>query len=225
MKDRGSIILNASSVQNKRAAARASIQCASKAAVRTFARNFCIRAHLAKFESTRSPAIVRTSFGANSNLEADNFDGMLILYLPGHLSAVQRQLARFLAPEDSSYVTASDVMVDGGFGNVQISGILIFFTFSFTTQIQNRKHTTPKVAQNLSQSATRLDALRAASHSPLLFSFGAIIHARFIASSRSWFVAPSEPHRCGCRRLLPKSAHGVLLLLLLFHPKEGLEYR
>lgn len=119
-----SIVLTASTAHGK-GMAGAALYAATKAAVRSFARSFA-----AEFapEGIRvnsvSPGYVRTGFQDKMGLPADAIAGF-----EAHVSA-QTPLGRggkaeeiaaavlFLASDPASYVTGTDMLVDGGFGSV-----------------------------------------------------------------------------------------------------------
>ena len=124
MDEGASIILTASAV-HKKGVPGGSLYFASKAAVRSFARTMA--AELAEKGirvNALSPGITPTSFFANSNApEAmyDDFERMAGQGAPlGRASRPEEQAraAVFLATADSSFVTAADLVVDGGWMNV-----------------------------------------------------------------------------------------------------------
>lgn len=124
MQKGGSIILIASAV-NAKGSPTGSLYFATKAAVRSFAR--CMAAELGK-EGIRvnslSPGIIPTKFFSNSNLGESAYDqfeeemlGQIPLGRPGTPLEIA-QAAVFLGSDESSYVTAGDLVVDGGWMNV-----------------------------------------------------------------------------------------------------------
>lgn len=120
----GSIILVASAVNGK-GVATGSIYFASKAAVRSFARTLASElAPKGIRVNSLSPGIVRTNFGDNSNVGADNFDPfieMVSSQAPLQRAGTTIEIANaavFLGSDESSYVTADDMTVDGGWALV-----------------------------------------------------------------------------------------------------------
>ncbi|NEP36207.1 SDR family oxidoreductase [Moorena sp. SIO3B2] len=127
-----SIILNASAV-NEKGVPMGSLYFATKAAVRSFARS--LAAELAPRQirvNAVSPGIVRTNFESKLGLPDGAFEGFMEAVkeaAPLHgLWATLReregkpeeiaQAVVFLASNESSYVTAVDLVVDGGYMNV-----------------------------------------------------------------------------------------------------------
>ncbi|MBD0269253.1 MAG: SDR family oxidoreductase [Cyanobacteria bacterium Co-bin8] len=119
-----SVILNASAVHEK-GAAMGSVYFATKAAVRSFTRS--LAAELASRQirvNSVSPGFTPTPFQSKMGLpeEALASFGTYVKQsaplgrfgTPGEIAAA----VVFLAASDSSYMTASDVVVDGGFMNV-----------------------------------------------------------------------------------------------------------
>ena len=120
----GSIILNASAV-NSRGKAGASVYFATKAAVRSLARSLAdefgpqgIRVN------ALSPGLVPTGFQAKTGLAEEDLDtfgkyvvGITPLGRVGRPDEIAHA-AVFLASDESSYMTASDLVVDGGYMNV-----------------------------------------------------------------------------------------------------------
>ncbi|MEO0933327.1 MAG: SDR family oxidoreductase [Cyanobacteria bacterium J06641_2] len=119
-----SVILNASAV-NQKGASTGSIYFATKAAVRSFARSF--GAELGERQirvNSLSPGIVRTEFEKKLDLPDGAFEGFIdavVQTAPLHREGEVDEIAKaavFLASDDSSYMTASDMVVDGGYMNV-----------------------------------------------------------------------------------------------------------
>lgn len=121
-----SVILNASAVHTK-GVATGSLYFASKAAVRSFARS--LAAELAPRQirvNSISPGIVKTNFFEESKVDmskeqVDGFFGFVTQVTPMARAGRPEEIAKavvFLASDDSSYMTASDVLVDGGFMSV-----------------------------------------------------------------------------------------------------------
>jgi NAD(P)-dependent dehydrogenase (short-subunit alcohol dehydrogenase family) len=119
-----SVILNASAV-NEKGAAMGSVYFATKAAVRSLART--LAAELASRQirvNAISPGFVPTNFQGKMGLppEALNSFGDYVKQSaplgrfgePGEIAAG----VVFLASDESSYITAADLVVDGGFMNV-----------------------------------------------------------------------------------------------------------
>lgn len=124
MAEGGSIILTASAVHGK-GAPGGSLYFASKAAVRSFARTMAAEFGPQGIRvNTLSPGIVPTQFFENSNAPAElynDFDAMA-----GHGSPLgragtpeeQAAVAVFLASDESRFMTAADLVNDGGWMNV-----------------------------------------------------------------------------------------------------------
>ena len=120
----GSVILNASSVNGK-GVAGGSVYFATKAAVRSLART--LAAELAPRGirvNSVSPGLVPTPFVGKMGLPQEAIDGfaqMIASTAPlGRLGKPEEiaPAAVFLASDESSYVTALDLAVDGGWMNV-----------------------------------------------------------------------------------------------------------
>ncbi|MEM1351580.1 MAG: SDR family oxidoreductase [Pseudomonadota bacterium] len=124
MRNGGSIILTASAVHSK-GAPGGSLYFASKAAVRSLSRTLASELGGAGIRvNTLSPGIVPTNFFANSNApEAlyHDFEKMAGLGSPlGRAGTPEEQAdaAVFLASEESRFMTAADLVNDGGWMNV-----------------------------------------------------------------------------------------------------------
>ncbi len=124
MGEGGSIILTASSVHGK-GAPGGSLYFASKAAVRSFARTMAAELGGSGIRvNALSPGIVPTQFFVNSNApEAlyDDFEQMAGKNAPMGRAGTpeeQAEAAVFLASGESGFMTAADLVVDGGWMNV-----------------------------------------------------------------------------------------------------------
>jgi NAD(P)-dependent dehydrogenase (short-subunit alcohol dehydrogenase family) len=124
LNDGASVILNASAV-NEKGAAMGSVYFATKAAVRSLART--LAAELASRQirvNAISPGFVPTNFQSKMGLppEAlDSFGNYVKQSAPlGRFGRPEEIAASvvFLASDESSYMTAADLVVDGGFMNV-----------------------------------------------------------------------------------------------------------
>ncbi len=120
----GSIILTASAVHEK-GAPGGSLYFASKAAVRSFARTMAAEfGPMGIRVNTLSPGIVPTQFFENSNAPAEmynDFEAMAGHGAPlGRAGTPEEQAAAavFLASDESRFMTASDLVNDGGWMNV-----------------------------------------------------------------------------------------------------------
>jgi NAD(P)-dependent dehydrogenase (short-subunit alcohol dehydrogenase family) len=119
-----SIILNASSVHEKGMMA-ASIYCSTKASVRSFARNLAAELGNRKIRvNSLSPGIVLTDFQGKTGMspeEINIFANSITQVVPLERAGQTEEIASavvFLASDDSSYMTAADLVVDGGYMNV-----------------------------------------------------------------------------------------------------------
>ncbi|MEM6573348.1 MAG: SDR family oxidoreductase, partial [Pseudomonadota bacterium] len=119
-----SIILTASAVHEK-GVATGSLYFASKAAVRSLGRT--LAAELAPRQirvNTLSPGIVRTNFADRTNVPAEDFEGfigMVESQAPLGRAGTPQDMANaalFLAGSDSAYMTAADLLIDGGWMSV-----------------------------------------------------------------------------------------------------------
>ncbi len=124
MRKGGSIILISSTVHDK-AMQGGSLYTASKAAVRSFARSMAFElAGKGIRVNSLSPGLVPTEFAKNAQLdptENQQFIEKMVeetpLQRPGKPLEIA-QAALFLGSDESSYITAADLIVDGGWGNV-----------------------------------------------------------------------------------------------------------
>ena len=120
----GSIILTASAV-NEKGVATGSIYFATKAAVRSFARSLAAELGPRGIRvNALSPGIVRTHFQQNTNVAEEDMEGfvqMVVSQAPLGREGVPLDIAQaavFLGSGESSYMTAADLVVDGGWMNV-----------------------------------------------------------------------------------------------------------
>jgi len=119
-----SIVLNASAV-NQKGAATGSIYFATKAAVRSLARSLAAELSSRKIRvNALSPGIVRTDFQSKLDLPQEAIDGFInyaTQIAPLARAGQPEEIANaavFLASNESSYMTAADLVVDGGYMNV-----------------------------------------------------------------------------------------------------------
>lgn len=114
MKDGGSIIMTGS-VAGSKAFPAASVYCATKAAVRSFARTLTLDLQPRKIRvNVVSPGPIDTAMGASIPKE---FHDMVIAGVPMHRWGKPEEIANgalFLASDESSYVTGIELFVDGG---------------------------------------------------------------------------------------------------------------
>lgn len=124
LKEGSSVILNASAV-NAKGMAMGSVYFATKAAVRSLARS--LAAELGERQirvNSLSPGLVPTAFQSKMGLKQEaleGFAGVVTQTAPlGRLGQPQEigKAVLFLASDESSYMTATDLVVDGGFMNV-----------------------------------------------------------------------------------------------------------
>jgi NAD(P)-dependent dehydrogenase (short-subunit alcohol dehydrogenase family) len=125
MQQGGSIILNASIVSITGSPAF-SVYSASKAAVRSFARTWCVDLKDRKIRvNAISPGIVPTP-GYNTSLGLTNEQvdqlvqssvGNIPLGRPGSVEEIAKAVL-FLASDDSSYVNGIELFVDGGLAQI-----------------------------------------------------------------------------------------------------------
>ena len=119
-----SVILNASAV-NSKGVATGSIYFATKAAVRSFARSLAAELGSRSIRvNAISPGIVRTEFQGKIDLPKEAVEGFMDavrqaapLQRDGEVSEIAKAVV-FLASDESSYMTAADLVVDGGYMNV-----------------------------------------------------------------------------------------------------------
>ncbi|MEM6582965.1 MAG: SDR family oxidoreductase, partial [Pseudomonadota bacterium] len=124
LKEGASVILTASAVHEK-GVATGSLYFATKAAVRSLARTLASElAPKGIRVNTLSPGIVRTHFAENTNVGSDAFEGfvgMVESQAPLARAGKTQDMANaalFLGSDDSTYMTAADLLVDGGWMNV-----------------------------------------------------------------------------------------------------------
>ena len=124
LNEKASVILNASAV-NAKGVATGSIYFATKAAVRSLARSLAAELGSRQIRvNALSPGIVRTEFQSKLDLPQEVFEGfidMVAQTAPLHREGKVEEIAKatvFLASDESSYMTAADLVVDGGYMNV-----------------------------------------------------------------------------------------------------------
>ena len=124
LNEKASVILNASAV-NAKGVATGSIYFATKAAVRSLARSLAAELGSRQIRvNALSPGIVRTEFQSKLDLPESVFEGfinMVTQAAPLHREGEVEEIAKaavFLASDESSYMTAADIVVDGGYMNV-----------------------------------------------------------------------------------------------------------
>ncbi|MEM9447039.1 MAG: SDR family oxidoreductase [Cyanobacteria bacterium P01_E01_bin.6] len=119
-----SVILNASA-GNEKGVARGSIHFATKAAVRSLARSLAAELGSRRIRvNALSPGIVRTNFQDKLGLPQVAVD--VLIDSVTQIAPLRREgqpqeianAALFLASAESSYITAADLAVDGGYMNV-----------------------------------------------------------------------------------------------------------
>lgn len=120
----GSIILTASAV-NEKGVGTGSLYFATKAAVRSFARTLAAELGPRQIRvNALSPGIVPTHFSQKVNIPEDAFQGfmdMVAQQAPLGRAGTPEEMAKaaaFLASDDASYMTAGDLVIDGGWMNV-----------------------------------------------------------------------------------------------------------
>jgi NAD(P)-dependent dehydrogenase (short-subunit alcohol dehydrogenase family) len=119
-----SVILNASAVSEK-GAAMGSVYFATKAAVRSLARTLAAELASRKIRvNALSPGFVTTNFQSKMGLAPEvlnSFGNYIKQSAPLGRFGTPEEIALsavFLASDESSYMTAADLVVDGGFMNV-----------------------------------------------------------------------------------------------------------
>jgi len=124
LRDKSSIILNASIAASKGMEAF-SVYCATKAAVRSFARSWTVEL---KGRGIRvnaiSPGPIETPIFGKMGLtdtQAKEFGANILQMVPMGRMGTSEEIAKaalFLASDDSSYITGIDLSVDGGMAQV-----------------------------------------------------------------------------------------------------------
>lgn len=124
MKKGGAIILISSAV-NAKGAAGATLYFASKAAVRSFVRSMAAELGGQGIRvNSLSPGLIPTKFFKNSNLGEsgyDQFEKLVVTNTPLGRPGTPLEIANaavFLGSEEASYITAADLVVDGGWMNI-----------------------------------------------------------------------------------------------------------
>lgn len=125
-KDGGSIILNASTAASK-AIEGFSVYCATKAAVRSFARTWTVELKHRKIRvNAISPGPIdtpglRAAFSGLGQSEDQIKAGLLITSVPLGRMGTPDEIAKvvsFLASEESSFITGIELFVDGGIAQI-----------------------------------------------------------------------------------------------------------
>ena len=124
LNSKASVILNASAV-NAKGMAGGSVYFATKAAVRSLARSLAAEFGARGIRvNALSPGLIPTDFQGKTGLPKEEMDAFiesieqtLPLGRPGMVTEIANA-AVFLASDESSYMTAADLVVDGGFMNV-----------------------------------------------------------------------------------------------------------
>jgi NAD(P)-dependent dehydrogenase (short-subunit alcohol dehydrogenase family) len=123
MRKGGAIILT-SSAANTLGFDGGNIYSATKAAVRSFARSMAVELGKQGIRvNSLSPGLIPTQFFSNSNLGASGysqFENALVDQCALRRAGTPLEVANaavFLGSDESSYVTAEDLYVDGGLGN------------------------------------------------------------------------------------------------------------
>ncbi len=119
-----SVIVNASAVHGK-GMATGSVYFATKAAVRSLARTLAAELGNRQIRvNSLSPGLVPTAFQSKMGLKQEDlegFAGVVTQTAPLNRLGQADEIAKaavFLASDESSYMTAADLVVDGGFMNV-----------------------------------------------------------------------------------------------------------
>jgi NAD(P)-dependent dehydrogenase (short-subunit alcohol dehydrogenase family) len=118
LKDGASVILNGS-VAGSTGSPAFSVYSASKAAVRSFARTWIVDLKARKIRvNVLSPGPIDTA--SLAPLSQEQMDGLIGMTMLGRLGRPEEiaAAALFLASDDSSYVTGSELFVDGGLAQV-----------------------------------------------------------------------------------------------------------
>ena len=118
------VVLNASVVAGK-GMAGASVYSATKAAVRSLARSWTAEIPVENVRfNVLSPGPIETPIYGKMGMPADQVAGFsehMKSIVPAHRFGTGDEMAKvvlFLASDDSSYIAGSDILADGGFGNV-----------------------------------------------------------------------------------------------------------
>lgn len=124
LKDGSSIILNAS-MMNSKAREGFSVYAASKAAVRNFARGWTLDLKARRIRvNAISPGVIVTEGFKQIGLSDDELEEMaaqMVTTIPAGRTGRPDEIAKavvFLASDDSSYITATELAVDGGLTGV-----------------------------------------------------------------------------------------------------------
>lgn len=120
MDEGASVVLTASAV-NARGGAGASLYFASKAAVRSLARSLAAELGPRGIRvNSLSPGVVRSGFQSRAAMDDERGEGFIdaiVAQTPLGRVGTAEEMARafaYLASSDSAYVTAADLVVDGG---------------------------------------------------------------------------------------------------------------
>lgn len=122
---RGSSINLTASAVNSKGASGSSLYFASKATVRSFARSMAAELGSRGIRvNSLSPGLIPTKFFTNSNLGESaftEFEEKMLSSIPLGRAGTPLEIANaavYLGSDESSYVTAEDLVVDGGWMNV-----------------------------------------------------------------------------------------------------------